>query len=197
VFSRDLAFSDLWEIPDAGAPLTVTEGEGGLTALLLLADDAGLSLRRKTRAGGGIDLEAVAAMDTIVACPDGSCYVTVRAQEDTLGFEVAGHGIAGREGPSRFRLPRAPDGTRPTDDGPLPRAVRQLVVDEAGRTWIGLAEDDSGRAYWLILGPDGAPIGRFHLTGGQEGVLAYEGVFWARREADGVTWLHRYEFSAP
>ena len=197
VFNRDLAFSDLWEISDAGAPLIVTEGGGGLTALLLVADDAGLSLRRKIRAGGGTDLETVAATDTIVACPDGSCYVTVRAEGDTLGFEVVGHGLEGREGVSRFLLPRAPDGTRPTDDGPLPRAVRRLVVDGAGRTWLGLAEDDSGRAYWLILDADGAPIGRFNLTGGQEGILVHAGVFWTRREADGVTWLHRYEFSVP
>jgi hypothetical protein len=178
VFNRELDFSDLWEIPDAGDPLTVTGGGGGLTALLLAVEDNGEALlRRVTRAGDAVGLDAVSLTDTLVVCPDGSCYLTLRALGDTLGFEVARTDIGAAERTGRFRLPRAPD--------------------RDGRTWLGLAEDDSERAYWLILGPAGQPIGRFQLTGGQEGLLVRDGVFWARREVDGVTWLHRYEFSAP
>ncbi len=198
IFNRELEFSDLWEIPDVGDPLTVTEEGGRLTALLLaIADEGESSLRRVMRAGEGARLDVVSAADTLIVCPDGSCYLTLRVLGDTLGFEVARYDIGAGERTGRFRLPRAPEDTRVADDGPLPRAVRRFLADGEGRTWLGLAEDGSERAYWLILGPAGKPIGRFQLTGGQEGVLVRDGVFWATRAADGVTWLHRYEFSSP
>lgn len=197
VFGADLRFSDVWEISEPGDAIAVTEGSRGLTALLLSEGEGGSVLKRVTRAGRATDLGSFTPADTVVACPDGSCWVASQARGDTMGVEVVQHGFVDGESASRFRVPRAPDGARSAEDAPLPPAVSRAFVDDEGRTWLGLADDDSGVAYWLILDRTGAPVGRFSVSGGQQGVAAHGGIFWTRRESEGVTWLHRYELSAP
>jgi len=195
IFNREMSFSDVWDVPGEGDPLVIVEGARGMSALVLGAGDGVRTLTRVHRGGAGEALAELPNSDTLVACPDGSCFVVLELAADTLGLNVTIETDGGRG--AGFRLPRAPDGARPPPDGSPPRAANRILVDRNRRTWLGLAEDDSGRAYWLILDPSGAPIGRFDLASGQAGLLAADGVFWARREADGVTWLHRYSYRPP
>lgn len=197
VFNHALAFSDVWEPSASGDPVAVFRRGGGLVALARSADGSGSVLRSVTRTGLVREVAAAAPGDTLVPCADGTCFVALEARPGDPGYDVTLRSIGGPEEGPPFALPAAPDGAREDEVAPLPRPVRDLLVDDERRVWVGLVLDGSDRAYWLILDPSGAPIGRFHLTGGQRGILVEDGVFWARRDGDGVTWLHRYAVGFP
>jgi len=198
VFNADLAFSDVWDPPGDGDPVAVSRPRGRLVALVLSRDTAGIRLGRVTRGGATEAIADVAAGDTLVVCPGGGCFVTVAADSDSTGYEVSRQSIGGGADVARYTLPPAPVGAREGDEGALlPRPARDVLADDDGRVWLGLAADGSEWAYWLVLDPSGAPIGRFQLAAGDRGVLADDGVLWTRRDAEGVTWLHRYSVALP